>query len=426
MTTLLALYTLGTRLAEPAAMVLLEQRLKRGKERADRVGERLGAFSAARPPGELLWMHGASVGESRLLIDMFKVLRRRRPLLSAVVTTQTLTSADMIAGLAPAGVVHQMAPVDAPKAVKRFLDHWRPDAAVFAEGEVWPNMLAGLRKRAIPAALVNARMTGRSLRNWSGNRASARELFGTFGFIGAADAATAEGLGRALGRRIGVVGNLKRSAIIDPPSPDAVASWRAAAGDRAVLLAASTHPGEDELALDAFAHVRERAPGALLVIVPRHPERGARIATMARERGFDVHIRSQDASPPRPATDVLVADTIGELLFWYAASDAIYLGGATASDVGGHNPIEPAQLGKRVFTGPNGYNFQETFDALARIGAVVTGETAGELAAYWQGALRSGHEPPSLDAFLAEARAPLAASIDAVIAMLPPQPEGAR
>ncbi|MEP7210737.1 MAG: glycosyltransferase N-terminal domain-containing protein [Alphaproteobacteria bacterium] len=420
MTASLALYTLGTRIAEPVAPFLLEQRRKRGKERADRIGERLGVITATRPASPLLWMHGASVGESRLLIDLFNALRARRPDLSAVVTTQTLTSADMISAWAPPGVVHQMATVDAPGAVGRFLAHWRPEATVFAEGEIWPNMLAGLRARSIPAALVNARMTTRTLRNWNNSRASAREIFSAFGFIGAADTATATGLGEALGRHIGVVGNLKRAGSVERPSADAVAAWRNRTAGRKILLAASTHPGEDELALDAFAEVRAQEPDALLIIVPRHPERGAAVTALARARGLTAQLRSADPSDPQPAINVLVADTIGELVFWYAASDAIYLGGANAGDVGGHNAIEPAQLGKRVFTGPHGYNFRETFEALGKSGAVTIGATAKELADYWRAALQTTSAPPSLDAFFAEARAPFDASLDAVLAMLPP------
>jgi 3-deoxy-D-manno-octulosonic-acid transferase len=415
----LALYTLGTRIAEPIAPLLLEQRRKRGKERHERMGERLGVIKATRPASPLLWMHGASVGESRLLIDLFTALRTRRPDLTAVVTTQTLTSADMIAAWAPPGVVHQMAPVDAPGAVGRFLAHWRPEAAVFAEGEIWPNMLAGLRARSIPTALVNARMTAKTLRNWNGNRASAQEIFSTFGFIGAADIATASGLGEALGRPITVVGNLKRAATVEPPPLDKIAAWRSQIGARKVLLAASTHPGEDELALDAFVEVRAWTPDALLIVVPRHPERGAAIVDLAHARGFKAQIRSAAPSNPPPTTDVLVADTIGELIFWYAASDAIYLGGANAADVGGHNAIEPAQLGKRIFTGPHGYNFRETFDVLEKAGAITIGATAQELAAYWRDTLARNLAPPSLAAFFADARAPFDASLDAVLAMLP-------
>ncbi len=160
MTASLALYTLGTRIAEPAARFLLDQRLKRGKERSDRVGERFGRTAAVRPAGPLLWMHGASVGELRLLVDLFAALRERRPDVSAVITTQTLTSADMIAAWAPAGVVHQMAPVDAPGAVNRFLDTGGPMRLCSQRANLAQHADRA-RARAVPAALVNARMTAR-------------------------------------------------------------------------------------------------------------------------------------------------------------------------------------------------------------------------------------------------------------------------
>jgi len=422
-TAALALYRLATRLLEPAVPMLMRQRVKRGKERADRVGERLGHTSARRPSGLLLWLHGASVGESRLLIDLVAELRRRRPQLSALVTTQTLTSADMIASWAPPGIVHQMAPVDTIKTVDRFLDAWRPDAAVFAEGEIWPNMLAGLRKRAIPAALVNARMTTKSLDRWRRRRPSAQQIFSTFTFIGAADEATALGLGEILRKPIGAVGNLKRAAAINPPPAHLVSYWRDAAGGRPILLAASTHPGEEEMALQAFAEVRSRFPAALLIIAPRHPERGASIADVASRHGLTPQLRSRTRSTPEAAISVLVADTIGELLFWYAAADGVYLGGATAPGVGGHNAIEPAALGKCVFTGPNGFNFRETFDTLEALDAIVIGDTAGELARHWLDAISS---PPSqqairlaLEPFFREASAPFDTTVEAILALLP-------
>ncbi|HEX5006119.1 MAG TPA: glycosyltransferase N-terminal domain-containing protein, partial [Hyphomonadaceae bacterium] len=373
MTASLAIYHLGTRLLEPLAPWIVEQRLKSGKERAERISERFGVTRTPRPSGPLLWLHGASVGESRLLLDVFSALCRKREDLHALVTTQTLTSADMIASAGATNVVHQMAPVDAPGAVDRFLQHWRPDAAVFAEGEIWPNMLAALKRHGLPAALINARMTDKTLASWKRRHASAREIFSTFGFIGAADQATADGLLAATGRRIGTIGNLKTATEVSGPDPAAIASFRNAAGNRRILLAASTHPGEDEFALDAFTEVRMRAPGALLILVPRHPDRGDSIVQLARGRGFTTQLRSNDRSPPGPQIDVLVADTIGELLFWYSAADAVYLGGATAEGIGGHNPVEPTQLGKRVFTGPHGFNFRETFETLERVGALSVG-----------------------------------------------------
>ncbi len=409
MTASLALYGLGTRLLEPLAPYVIRQRIRAGKERPERVGERFGMTDAKRPDGELVWLHGASVGESRLLLDVFAAVRQRRPGLHAVITTQTLTSADMIASQQPQGVRHQMAPVDAPQAVARFLDYWKPDAAVFAEGEIWPNMLLALKERRIPGALVNARMTDATLKSWRRRAGSAQEVFGAFGFIGAADAQTAIGLMETLERPIEVVGNLKRAADITPPPAEKVAHWRKAIGTRAVVLAASTHPGEDEIAIEAFSEVRLREPGALLIIAPRHPERGADIAKLSRERGLTTQVRSQDDKPPALPVDVLVADTMGELLFWYAASDAVYLGGANKPDVGGHNAIEPAQLGKKVFTGPHGYNFKETFEI---------GETAAQLTAFWQAELAHPSPAPNLSEFFASAGQPFEATVAAILGLL--------
>ena len=250
MTASLALYRIGTRLLEPLAPVLVRNRVKKGKENPARIGERFGRTSIARPAGPLIWMHGASVGESKLLLDLFDAVRDQRPDAHALVTTQTTTSADMIAAKTPANVVHQMAPVDGPGAVARFLRHWKPNAAVFAEGEIWPNMLLGLKRAGIPATLANARMTTKSLTNWNSRKPSARSIFSAFAFIGAADRQTADGLASAIDRPIPIIGNLKMAVSVKAPPADKVDAFRNAVG-RPIILAASTHPGEDEFALDA-------------------------------------------------------------------------------------------------------------------------------------------------------------------------------
>ena len=417
MTATLTLYRIGATLLEPFAPILVRNRVKSGKERPERSGERFGRTNLARPGGALIWMHGASVGESRLLLDLFEALRTQRPDAYALVTTQTTTSADMIAASAPQHVIHQMAPVDGPRAVTRFLQHWRPDAAVFAEGEIWPNMLLGLKRGRIPAVMANARMTTRSIDSWNSRKSSARALFGAFQFIGAADRPTAEGLGRATGHEITTVGNLKMAARITPPPQDKVVPFVKAIG-RPILLAASTHPGEDAFAIEAFAALRVSTPDALLVIVPRHPDRGSTIVDEARGRGFTVQQWSKERSPPQQGTSVVVADTMGELLFWYAVAGGIYLGGATKQDVGGHNAVEPAQLGKRVFTGPHGYNFRETFEILAQNDALVIGKTAVQLADFWRAEL-SARSAPIRAALFDDFRAPFDRTIEAILAMLP-------
>jgi 3-deoxy-D-manno-octulosonic-acid transferase len=415
----LSLYRFGTRLLEPVAPWFVEQRLKSGKERPERIGERFGLTGEARPNGVLVWMHGASVGECRLLLEVFAAMGKRRPDVHALVTSQTLTSADMIGASGAVNVLHQMAPVDGPGAVERFLQHWKPDAAVFAEGEIWPNMLAGLKAHGVPAALVNARMTEKTLKSWRRRAGAAREVLSAFGFIGAADQATAEGLEAATGRKIGVVGNLKAATEVQGPSPAEVARFREAVGGRPIMLAASTHPGEDEFALDAFVEARMRRPGVLMIVVPRHPVRGEAIVELMRGRGMTTQQWSKDKLPPGAEVDVLVADTIGELLFWYAAADGVYLGGATAEGIGGHNAVEPAQLGKRVFTGPHGFNFRETFETLQKVGGLKIGASHQELADWWLAELDAAQPTPLLGAAFASARAPFEQTIDAVTGMLP-------
>ncbi len=422
MTGSLALYRLGTRLLEPVAPFVVRSQLKSGKERVDRVAERFGRTKVARPDGKLLWMHGASIGECRLLLDVFSALQNRLPGLNALVTSQTLTSADLVAAWARSDVIHQMAPVDGPGAVNRFLSHWQPTAAVFAEGEIWPNMLSGAKRLGLRAALINARMTDATLASWKKRPAAAKEIFSVFDFIGAADQATAEGLAAATGRRIGAVGNLKIAALVEPPAAHAVGEFRGAVGDRRILLAASTHPGEDEVALEAFVETRKGVPSGLLVLVPRHPDRGAAIAGMVRRRGMTAQQWSTSKSPPSSRIDVLVADTIGELMFWYAASDAVYLGGATAEGIGGHNPIEPSQLGKRVFTGPHGFNFRETFDALQALGALTVGTSAAELAAWWIEEIGAAGAGPALASYLSSAREPFEQSLAAILGLLENRP----
>jgi 3-deoxy-D-manno-octulosonic-acid transferase len=267
--------------------------------------------------------------------------------------------------------------------------------------------------------LINARMTEKTLKSWKRRAGAAREVLSAFGFIGAADQPTADGLEIATGRKIAVIGNLKTATEVQGPSAAEVAGFRRATGGRPIVLAASTHAGEDEFALDAFVELRMRAPGALMIVAPRHPNRGDAIVELMRGRGLTTQQWSKDRTPPGAGIDVLVADTIGELLFWYAAADGVFLGGATAEGIGGHNPVEPAQLGKRVFTGPHGFNFRETFESLAAAGVLKVGTGHQELADWWLGELNAARPTPTPGAFFVGARAPFEKTIDAVVAMLP-------
>ncbi|WP_309627607.1 glycosyltransferase N-terminal domain-containing protein, partial [Brevundimonas sp.] len=180
MTLPLLAYRLITRAIEPLTPRLLDARVKQGKEDPVRVDERLGVAGVARPDSDLIWLHGVSVGETTSLLPLVSALRSRRPDLGVLVTSGTVTSAELLAARLPDGVIHQFAPVDAPGAVRGFLDHWRPDLAIFAESEIWPNLVLGANERGARMALVSARMTEESARGWARLPASARALLAAF------------------------------------------------------------------------------------------------------------------------------------------------------------------------------------------------------------------------------------------------------
>lgn len=370
----LRLYRLLSGLAEPLAPRLLAARAARGKEDPTRLSERLGHASQARPEGPLIWLHGASVGESLSILPLVERLKSERPALNVLLTSGTIAAAELIARRAPDGVIHQYAPIDAPGAVARFLDHWRPGAAVLVESEIWPNLILSAKDRGVRLALVSARLSAASLAGWSKRPAAARALFRSFDLVLSQTDAVAEGL-RALGARDHGRLNLKLAGAPLLADAGRLAALRRAADGRPVLLAASTHPGEDEIVLDAFQPI---AGYGLLVIVPRHIGRGPDIAAAARSRGFDAALRSEAEFGE---TRVYVADTLGELGLWFSLANAAFVGGSLVPGPGGHNPIEPAQLGCPVVTGPHVENWRDVYAALIGAGAAVVVSDALELTA---------------------------------------------
>lgn len=367
-------YRLVTSVAEPLAPVLLRHRARRGKEDLARLGERLGRASRPRPEGPLAWLHGASVGESLSLLPLIDALRAARPQLNILVTSGTVTSAELMAQRAPAGVILQYVPIDAPGAVRRFVDHWRPDLGVFVESEVWPNLILEAQARGTRLALISARLSDKSIAGWARRPAAARTLFRAFDLVMAQDDAVAKGL-RDLGARDHGRLNLKLAGAPLSVDAEALAGLRAAAGDRPVLLAASTHPGEDEIVLEAFQKI---AAYGLLVIVPRHPARAAAIAELAEDRGFSTALRTRE---PFGQAHVYVADTLGELGLWYALANGALVGGSLIAGPGGHNPIEPAQLGCPIVTGPHLDNWLSVYAELIGQGGAVVAADALELTA---------------------------------------------
>ncbi|WP_293867071.1 3-deoxy-D-manno-octulosonic acid transferase [uncultured Alsobacter sp.] len=369
-------YRVATGLLRPFTGLLLRERARRGKEEKTRLGERRGEATHIRPTGRLAWLHGASVGESLSILPIAERLTQRG--LSVLITSGTVTSARLIERRLPPGALHQFVPLDVPRYVRRFLDHWRPDLALVAESELWPNMLIEVDQRRIPLMLVNARMSERSFRRWSRLSGMIGALLGRIDLCLAQSAADADRLARLGAPRVGVVGNLKFDSPAPPADPLRVSTLRGLISGRPVWLAASTHGGEEEQIVAVHKALGPYFPGLLTIIAPRHPQRGEDIAFIASDSGLKTALRSRGLEPDG-ATDVYVADTIGELGLFYRLAPVVFMGGSLVPH-GGQNPIEPGKLGAAIIHGPHVHNFTDVYAALDREGGSVAVPDAQGLA----------------------------------------------
>jgi 3-deoxy-D-manno-octulosonic-acid transferase len=356
----LAAYRLATGLIEPVAPLLLKRRASRGKEDPARMDERLGHPSRPRPAGDLVWLHGASVGESLSLLPLVEALAKARPDLTLLVTSGTLAAAEILAKRLSHNVIHQFSPVDAPGVARRFLAHWRPCLAVFVESELWPNLLLQAHTSGCRLALLGARVSEDSAKGWARAPAAAREMLGAFDLILTQDAASRARF-EALGAKVAGELDLKQAAAPLPHDAAELAKLQAETGGRPVILAASTHPGEDEQMVAALKALPEPRP--LMVIVPRHPIRAGDLADALRAQGLRLSRRSLGERIAAD-TEIYLADTLGELGLFFRLAHLVVMGGSFGEGIGGHNPLEPARLGKPVVTGPDVVNFRETYAAL--------------------------------------------------------------
>ena len=363
-----ALWATAATLAAPALRLFLRHRVTRGKELPDRLGERRGIDPTPRPPGHLIWLHAASVGETISLLPVLSALAARAPEVTVLLTTGTVTSARLLARRLPElgldrHVLHRFVPLDVPAWAARFLDHWRPDAAGFVESELWPNILAACRARAIPTMLINARLSARSAAAWARVPAVARSVLGGFALIharGEEDAARLLALGAG---SVTVLGDLKRAAPVLPADPDALREFTARLAGRPVWLAASTHPGEETLIRAVHDALRPAFPGLLTIIAPRHPERGPALATL-----LDAPRRGLGQMPPDEG--IWIADTLGEMGLWYRLCGSAFVGRSLIPPGGGQNPLEPARLGVAIACGPHTGNFTEPVALLRDAGGL--------------------------------------------------------
>lgn len=381
-------YRLAMMAGAPLASIVLSLRLRRGKEDAARLGERRGEARVARPDGPLIWIHGASVGEVAAIIPLIERIVAKE--FKVLLTSGTVTSARLADQRLPPGVIHQFVPLDVPRFVARFLDHWQPDLGLFTESDLWPNLIQMSAARRIPLILVNGRLSERSFNRWRFAPGLIAALLRRFDLCLAQSPAYAERY-RDLGApRISTTGNLKLDVPEPPADQDSLRRLRDAVGDRTTIAAASTHAGEEAALIETHRRLRGTFPRLLTIIAPRHPDRGPGIVEIARAAGLAASLRSHGRLPD--AQDAIyVVDTLGELGLVYRLAPVVFMGGSLASH-GGQNPVEPIKLGAAVLHGPHVWNFAELYEALdsargaeqiadvgsltARIGALLT--DAGE------------------------------------------------
>lgn len=397
--------------------MILARRAKAGKEDPDRLAERLVKGLPERPPGKLVWMHGASVGEAQILLGLSELMAKRDGELSFLFTSQTLTSSELVKGRALPRTLHQMAPIDTPGASKRFIQHWHPELVVFAEGEIWPNLIRHIQKQGYPLALVNARMTEKSRMSWARWPRFAKRLFGAFDLILPADESTGKAIAKLSNQAVEAPANLKRGLPPPPVNAGEVARLkRSFVAERPCILAASTHDREEDLFMNAISDLQA---DAAVILAPRHPERGPLLAETLENKGIPFAQRSAGQIPTKEHK-VLLADTIGEMGLWYRLSDTVFLGGASVPNIGGHNPIEALQFGKTLATGPYGFNFEALFEELSHNGLLNIVADRNELAQALERGLsiKTGADRDAREAFLTKSAAPLEKAADALLALL--------
>jgi 3-deoxy-D-manno-octulosonic-acid transferase len=378
----LAVYRQLTSAAAPLVPLWLKYRLNQQKEHPTRLFERYGKARQARPPGPLVWLHGASVGEMLSAIPLMERLRAEH--LNVLVTSGTLTSARLAAQRLPDGVIHQFVPLDLPQFVARFLDYWLPDLALFVESDLWPNIIMTASERHIPLVIVNGRLSERSFRRWQSTPRTIGSLLHRFDLClaqSAADAARYQQLGA---RQVVTTGNLKLDAPAPAADPVKLAELQAAVSNRVLVAAASTHAGEEAAMIEVHRRLEQAFPPLLTIIVPRHPERGSSVAELARGAGLSTALRSQ-GHLPTPETHIYVADTLGELGLIYRLAPVVFIGGSLVQH-GGQNPIEAAKLGVAILHGPHVWNFADIYSTLDRAGGaqqVLDTETLVQRLAAW-------------------------------------------
>ncbi len=363
------LYTLLWYFALPLLPVRLWWRGRREPGYRARIGERFGRYAAdpPRPRGEVVWIHAVSLGETRAAEPLVRRIAHARPQATILLTSMTATGREAGRAFDGGRVIQAWLPYDVPFAVDAFLDRFAPRAGLLMETELWPNLIHACRARGVPVRLVNARMSAKSAAGYRKFAALTRPMLEALAGIAAQTPSDAQRL-EALGARdVTVTGSLKFDMAVPAAMIERGAALRARFGRRRpVWLAASTRDGEEALLLDAMAHCALPAD-ALLLLVPRHPQRFDAVFALVEARGLSCVRRSSDA-PVEPATRVVLGDSLGEMLAYCAAADVAFVGGSLLP-LGGQNLLEPIAVGVPTLVGPHTFNFAETTERAIEAGA---------------------------------------------------------
>lgn len=366
---------------EPIISSLLDRRMRIGKEDPQRLPERKGIPSKARPSGPLIWVHVASVGEAQSMLALINLILEQQADAHVLVTSITRTSADMLASRLPARAIHQFSPVDHPDWVRAFMDHWRPDLVLWAESELWPNTLTLLKKRHIPVALLNAHMSAKSFRRWSHLPRMIEDMLSCFTVVLAQTQQDANYYQQLGARSISVTDNIKYSAVALPYDEADLNNLSAAIGKRPVWLYASSHDDEEHMACAIHKHLSKKIPDLLTIIALRHPQRLQDVETVVRACDLAYTCRDASKKLPEPHDDIYIAGTIGEMGLFYRLAPIACIGRSFSKDGGGgHNPIEAAVLKCAVVHGPHVQNLQQIYDDMHSVHAALELKSPDDLA----------------------------------------------
>jgi len=363
--TVLSVYRWTGAAAYPFIGTYVAWRAANGKEESSRRRERYGLSALRRPPGPLVWMHAASVGETNAVVPLIERILEND--ISVVLTTGTVTSAKVAESRFGKRVIHQYVPLDLKPAVSNFLDHWKPDLAIIAESEIWPMTILELGSRRVPQVLVNGRLSDRSYASWKKRAFVAEALFENLAHVVAQSETDGDRFASLGARPVTVSGNLKVDTSPPPVDETVLAEVKRQIGVRRTWAAVSTHDGEEAVAGEVHALLRPRHPGLLTIIVPRHPERADAVVKVLSAQGLKVARRSR-SEPVAPDTDVLLGDTIGEMGLYLRLTEIAFVGRSLTAE-GGQNPLEPAMLNTAVLAGLNVQNFREAYQRLIDRGA---------------------------------------------------------